>query len=209
MKKILITLVLTAATLVACNKSDDSGGGSSNNNSGDYAATPQPCNGTTSSPNCYYNNNQYPYNQQYPYQGQNFCWPSYGGNCSYGGWQFPTTYNPGNGNCGCNSGYMPVYGGWQGGFGYACAPYQNYAQYNRIMYFGQFGQYGRYGQFGFSWWSTGQNDRWLNNYQTAYNGGNSCASSTAQGCDVRLNNCPGGYRCQPVGGGSTIGLCAR
>lgn len=60
-----------------------------------------------------------------------------------------------------------------------------------------------------------QNGWGLNTNQAYYNPGagsfGSCGinNGVAQGCDVRLNNCPSGLFCQAAGGGSVMGLCVR
>jgi len=202
MKSILITgAILGALILLGCGKSSSSGGGgnqqpppnTTKTNSG-YASTPQPCNTQ--------NQNQLPVHtnvncQQYTnwYSG----WNPNQMQWYYGPWYWPYQYHISGSNCGCPSGYHPVYGNT---FGVACAPvaYLN----SKVIYY-------NYGWSGVSYWNYPQNSSWLNIPQVPYQGSSlsTCGQVIAQGCDVRLNTCPSGSTCQPVGGGSTIGLCVK
>lgn len=191
----VLSVILTTATLLALsacgNKGGDSGGGGTagaTTNTGTYAATPQPCNnqgqpGATQ--NCQYYQNQY-YNNA-----QNWQW-------YYGQWYWPQQIVQGSATCGCPAGYYPVQGTT---FGVACAPRTYFGAYATVyMSWGNWGGY----------WNYPQNGGWINTPQETYSGsGNACGQNTAQGCDVRLNNCPSGSSCQPVAGGSTLGLCTR
>ena len=192
---------------------------------GNYATTPQPCN-YMSQPgqqpaygqpgynqpgynqpyngypnglpppgynNGYNGNNGYNscsnYNVNYPYA-NNQQWNT--PNWNYGAWMWPQQWAPQTGACGCPSGYRPVMSQY---YGFSCAPDAYFNNYSVTWYnWGYFaGQY--------------QNMQWVNNPQVNFSN-NSC-NQIAQGCDVRLNNCSAGQFCQPVGGGSTIGLCTR
>jgi len=164
--------------LVACqeNKSfDTSGAPASPDGSANYwATTPQPCNfGQIPTQNCYNGTSMPP-----------STWPN-------GSWYWPTQYQPSWGQCGCPSGYSPVYTGGS----MACAPHSYFVQSSVVYY-----------NLGSPWGpaqNTQQNNIPLSYYQSQ------CQSQTAQGCDVRLRNCPGGSFCQAVSGGSSIGLCVR
>ncbi len=160
-----------------------------------FASTPQPCNYQNSQLGIPVPQNCSIYSQYYTQ------WPTTQTSWSYGAWYWPQQYQPSTTNCGCPSGYLPVYGLT---YGIACAPTQYFG--NQVVYY-------NVGYTGGQYWNQYQNTGWVNipqntynPYQTSYNG---CLATTAQGCDVRLNNCPTGSVCQPAGGGSTIGLCAR
>jgi hypothetical protein len=198
---LLIGAILGSLAVLGCGKSssgEGSAGGTNPNptpvGSG-YAATPQPCN--------IQNQNQLGYPQTANCQNYNNWYAGWNPNLiqwSYGTWYWPVQYQVSSNNCGCPAGYYPVYGQT---FGIACAP-ANYFSSN-IVYF-------NYGWTGYSYWNYPQNGGWTNIPQIPYQGPanqNTCAQNTAQGCDVRLNTCPAGSTCQPVGGGSTIGLCVR
>ncbi|MBX2994494.1 MAG: hypothetical protein KF681_06725 [Bdellovibrionaceae bacterium] len=189
MKHVLQALFVACAltALAACNQ----GGGGSSSNSG-YAATPQPCNGAalgTPAMNCSV------YNNYYSADPNSYNWYN-------GAWQFPQQYQIAAGSCGCPNGYFPVQSAY---YGMACAPnaYRT-GGFSGVVYY-NVGSWGPY-------WNYSQNNGWLNRPQATYQPAgsiNNCGQSTAQGCDVRNNNCPSGSRCQPVAGGSTIGLCVR
>lgn len=170
-------LCAVTLTLAACQKNEDSPPPN---------ATPPPCSAGFITPNCIPSNGYYPT-----------------GNWQNGAWYWPSgSIQPNQGNCGCNSGYGPVYGG---NMGFACAPLNYMAQYPVTYY----PSYPTGGATTFNWgfWnSPAQNTQWNNIPQNYYQ---QCASATAQGCDVRQNNCPNGGYCQPVSGGSTIGVCVR
>ena len=180
MKSLFALIALAGAlSVIACSNNSNS-----SNSGTTTASTPQPCNNQAQvgypSTGCL-NSSYYP-------AGTTYNWPN-------GAWYWPSNYQSSYGSCGCNSGYFPV----QGPFGTACAPSTYFTNYNtRIIYMSS-GSWPGY-------WNYGQNSGWINRPQATYNSSASCAGSTAQGCDVRLNNCTSG-RCQPVGGGSTIGLC--
>jgi hypothetical protein len=167
-------------SLAACQNKDSGGSAPAPAALANYATTPQPCNAQQILPGCIPQ-----YGQQIPQQ-----WPS-------GSWYWPQQWQPSQGYCGCPSGYAPVY---SQGAGMACAPYAYFTQQSVVYYN----------------WNVNngqpQNGQWLNAPQDQYNTNNTnsqCYNQTAQGCDVRLNNCPSGTMCQPVSGGSTIGLCVR
>lgn len=179
-----VLFALSALLFVACNQS---GGGSSSSNSNQYAATPQPCNSANmATSNCQTYTGYYPNNPgQY--------------NWSYGAWMWPTQYQVQVGSCGCPAGYFPVQSPY---YGTACAPNAYRSNFGGVIFY----SYGSWGNY----WNYSQNGGWMNRPQAHYQApGNSCSNSTAQGCDVRVNSCPSGSRCQPVAGGSTIGLCIR
>lgn len=135
----------------------------------------------------------------------------------HGAWMWPTQWQPQVGNCGCQAGYQPVH---HTSFGLACAP--------QAYFNGGAGQpgYGGGVQGGYSYYSYGVsvgiffnwmasfgpavNNQNLNIPQTNYGAG-TCGNNTvpAQGCDVRVQNSCGSSTliCQPVGGGSSIGVC--
>lgn len=145
-----------------------------------FAATPQPCNAQQVTANCF----------QYPGQVLPGQWPA-------GAWYWPQQWQPNHGNCGCPNGYAPV---MQGG-SMACAPFQYFVQ-PAVVYF--------------NWGYTNtpaQNPQWNNIPQNQYNANTTaaqCFQQTAQGCDVRTpSHCPSGTVCQPISGGSTLGLCVR
>jgi hypothetical protein len=205
-KRILVAgLTLATLSFAACNKGGDSGGGGATPGApaaaGTFATTPQPCNTQqVSGQAC----NGQAYNGQLPNSWQ------------YGAWQWPTQWQPSYGNCGCTAGMTAVY--YQS-FGMACAPnaylsnqnngYNNYGYSNN----GYNNNYGGGFNVQFNWgWNFGpsQNTQGNNipqtNYSNTYN--NSCGQqSVARGCDVRTANACGYGYCQPVGGGSTIGIC--
>lgn len=189
MRNLIALLVVGCAlALVACNNGGGGGGGDSKPT---HATTPQPCNNQQGVPGSNVNCQNYQnYYNQYP---GNYNW-------QYGSWYWPQQYQPGYGNCGCSGGYFPV----QGPFGVACAPTGYFMNYSYQVVYISWGSW-------FGYWSYPQNYGWTNFQQQPYQNTNysSCQQSTAQGCDVRLNNCPSGSRCQPTGGGSTIGLCVR
>ena len=209
----LITSIVASALLLVnagCqNNSASSAQPTPANPYGNYATTPQPCNYMQPNYNGAYNN--YPYNQPgyntYPYNntgynsncaGYNVNTPYYNQNWyqpnwNYGQWIWPTQWAPNYGSCGCPSGYRPVMSQY---YGMSCAPNAYFYNYSVVWYnWGYFaGQY--------------QNMQWLNSPQVAYSNTANCGQ-IAQGCDVRMNNCPSGLFCQAVGGGSTIGICTR
>lgn len=182
MKRLLFSAFILTLGLVAC-QNKDSGSSSpaptATPTTGTYATTPQPCNAQQITPNCYNTNNQVMPGQ----------WP-------YGSWYWPNQWQPSSGYCGCPSGYAPVY---SQSMGMACAPYDYFAS-SSVVYF----------NWGFNF-GPAQNGQWLNVPQNQYNPAvtGQCYNQTAQGCDVRTNNCPSGSVCQPITGGSTIGLCVR
>lgn len=192
--------------LTACNNGGGGGGGAQPAAdpaaAGGYASTPQPCNTQMNNPNCQANYGYYGYSAHVLPQ----AW-------SHGAWQWPTQWQPQVGNCGCQSGYQSVY---HQSFGLACAP--------QAYFGGQGGGYGygsgySYVSYGvsvgifFNWGASGGpavNNQNLNIPQTYY--GNSCSgnSAPAQGCDTRQRrSCGRNYVCQPVGAGSSIGVCVR
>ncbi len=213
--------MLVGATLfiAACNN----GGGGGNNGGGGaqptpaapgapaasgYATTPQPCNTQGNNPNCI--------NQSgYGYSGyQQHILPQ---SWTHGAWQWPTQWQPQSANCGCQSNYQAVY---HQSFGMACAPQ---AYFNNNNYGGGSGggvgySYAAYGisvGIFFNWgasYGPPVNNQNLNIPQTYYGGNNACSGNTvpAQGCNARNRySCSANYLCQPVGAGSTIGVCVR
>lgn len=113
------------------------------------------------------------------------------------GWYWPYQWQPQQGYCGCPYGYTPVYAGNS----VACAPTNQFFVQQPVTYLN---------------WGVNngpaQNTQWVNIPQNQYAGtqlASQCLQQTAQGCDVRLNNCPSGNVCRPTSGGSTIGLCVR
>lgn len=212
LNKLFVTLLMgSALTLVACNQNDGGGGGgqpapAANPAVGGYASTPQPCNTQQGgNPNC-----------QAGYYGGGYGQHVLPQAWQHGAWQWPTQWQPQIGNCGCQSGYKSVY---HQSFGLACAPQ---------AYFGGGGGsgYGYGGGGGYSYVSYGVsvgiffnwgasngpavNNQNLNIPQTYY--GNSCGgnSAPAQGCDTRqYRSCGRNLVCQPVGAGSSIGVCVR
>lgn len=188
------------AFAVACNSGGGGSSGSSSANNG-YASTPQPCNYQYGSPYGSAPSNCSTYTNYYSTSANSYSW-------QYGAWLWPTQYMASQGNCGCPSGYFPVQSSY---YGVACAPSAYQSAYGSGYYGGGLVYYS-VGNWG-AYWNYSQNGGWLNRpqavYQPAVSTNNSCGSSTAQGCDVRVNNCPTGSRCQAVAGGSTIGLCVR
>lgn len=207
MKNFLILgAILSSLSFSGCGSSSSSSGGGQpaphpNSAAGmpaDFAATPQPCNnqnqnGFPQSAQCQHYNNWYSGwnpNQIQWYYGA-WYWPQYGQVTGY--------------NCGCPNGFYPVSGQT---FGIACAP---------VQYFNSSTLYWNSGwnqnHYQYQYWNYPQNGGYINIPQNHYQGstqqGLCNQNSTAQGCDVRLNTCPSGSSCQPVGGGSTIGLCVR
>lgn len=183
MKK-AITLSIFAVVLfglAACQNSDSSGGGAPA-----PAAVPAPTTYATTPQPC--NAQQIlpgciP-NQPYPYGG----WPQ--------GWYWPYQWQPAQDYCGCPYGFTPVIAG----NAIACAPTNQFFVQQPVVYF----------NWGMN--SGPQNNQWVNIPQNQYAGTQlaaQCLNQTAQGCDVRLNNCPSGNVCRPTSGGSTIGLCVR
>lgn len=145
-----------------------------------FGTTPQPCNAQQIIPGCIPQ-----YGQTLPAH-----WPG-------GQWYFPQQWQPSQGYCGCPQGFGPVY---SQGLGMACAPL-NYFSQSAVVYL----------NWGFTNGPT-QNGQWTTIPQNQYNTNNTntqCYNQTAQGCDVRQNNCPSGTMCQPISGGSTVGLCVR
>lgn len=230
MKKISFALISVATIIsltVACNKKDSNNAITPNN----YATTPQACN-VIGNPN--QQQYQQPYQQQYPqygnynngyYGGMNY-W--YGGgynsgynsgynnvpyqntyycnnnlygnynntnvNWYYGQWYWPTQWQASQTNCGCPVGYISVYAAQ---YGVACAP-ATYGSSMSLVY------------YNVNWyWGAAQNTYQLNTPQVQYVGPSSSCQTSAQGCDTRYNNCPGGSYCQAAGGGSSIGICVQ
>lgn len=171
-------MIVAMSLLAACQSSNDSATTPVPVDNTQYATTPQPCNATQVSPNCY----QFPPGQQFP-----------------SNWWWPNQWQPTQGYCGCPFGFAPVL--INGSM--ACVPHQFFVQ-SQVVYF----------NWGFSFGPT-QNNQWNNIPQNQYSNTSAqsttaqCFNQTAQGCDVRINNCPSGSLCQPVSGGSTIGLCTR
>lgn len=106
----------------------------------------------------------------------------------YGGW------NNGLANlCGCQTGYMPTY---NSSFGLGCVSASNY--WGGYIYFG---------------WGMDSN-QWINipsvsNMQGSPVG-RSCYNGVVQSCFVNgPNTCPSGTSCNPVSGGSSLGLCGN
>jgi hypothetical protein len=178
---IAMLVVFVTGAMIACGGSGGGGGTAT-------TPQPQPCNNQGlpgSMPNCQYYQNYY--NGQMPTS-----W-------AYGAWYWPTQYIPTNSTCGCNPGYYPV----SGPFGLACAPSAYFNNFSVVYY--------NWGYWGGAYWNYAQNSGYVNMPQATYTSPttNACSQSTAQGCDVRMNNCSSGSRCQPIAGGSTIGLCIR
>ncbi len=112
------------------------------------------------------------------------------------GWYWPYQWQPQQDYCGCPYGFTPVFNGQS----VACAPTNQFFVQQPVVYF--------------NWGMNGpaQNTQWVNIPQNQYAGtqiASQCLNQTAQGCDVRMNNCPSGQLCRPTSGGSTIGLCVR
>ncbi|MCS6837667.1 MAG: hypothetical protein NZ480_02375 [Bdellovibrionaceae bacterium] len=209
---LLITLILVGA----CQKSNDhhqptppqtAATPQSQVDSSQYASTPQPCNlnpysgypSETSNAHCY----------QYSYYG-NFNpnqvhW-------HYGPWYWPRVYMPHVANCGCPAGFFVVYGP----YGVACAPMAYWNRYGSTIIVANFSWVGGYG-YGYGYWGTPgislqpQNYGSINIPQIYYDNGHyqRCLNQAAHGCDVRMNQCPGGSICVAIAGGSTIGLCIK
>lgn len=202
-KNIACMMVLAAAVVlnVACQKNDDNNNTASTPppyynqygynqypyGNGTWATTPQPCNYTGYGYQGSYNCNQY---QGY-YQNWGAQYPQM--NWYYGSWYWPTQIQPQTGYCGCPTGYRPTFSQY---YGISCAP--NAYFNNWTVTWININAY----------WGAPQNSWGLSTPQTYYNGSNPGCGQVAQGCDVRMNNCSGGYTCRPVAGGSTIGLCA-
>lgn len=195
MKKFLANLTIIVS-LFSCG---DSGSGGAPAPTGPnqiptgYAATPQPCN--TQNSNGYYPPNSYCNNYMNTYY-NNWQTPQWG---AAGAWYWPQTIPTSNCNGTCPAGYYPVYGVT---FGVACAP-MAYISFGVVFH--QWGQQTPYGTPQNVRVGTGTQDYYSNFNQTS----TYCSQSPAQGCDVRLNNCPSGSFCQAIGGGSTIGLCTK
>lgn len=218
---ILASLFGATLSIVACGGGSNGGGGSApaDPNASAFATTPQPCNASaqTASTNPYCL-------QQNPQQGYGYGYGSYGygyqyqqavlpGSWPYGAWQFPTQWQPQQGSCGCPSGYQTVY---HQSYGIACAPqayFGNNNSYGGASGGAGFGFGGVFFGVSFNWGSSygpAVNNQNLNIPQTYYQQGGSCAGSAApvQGCDTRtVNTCGSGRICQPVGAGSSIGVC--
>lgn len=184
MKQVMTVAVFAVVFgLAACQKSDSSSG------------TAAPAAATNVAPTTYATTPQpcnaqqilpncLPQNQMIPYGG----WPT--------GWYWPYQWQPAQDYCGCPYGFTPVVAGNS----VACAPTNTFFVQQPVVYF----NWGYYGP--------AQNNQWVNIPQNQYAGTaltSQCLSQTAQGCDVRLNNCPSGNVCRPTSGGSTIGLCVR
>lgn len=186
-----------AVIVVACGKGDQNNSTAAPSTS-TMAVTPQPCN--VNSTNGYFPYSYGNYTGNYGTQTSSYYCQNnqyQGGvpmNWSYGSWYWPSVWQPTASNCGCPIGYFPVFAP---SYGVACAPY-TYGNAWGVVYYNYNYSYGY-----------AQNSYTLNTPQVQYTSPaiNNCVSSTAMGCDTRLNNCSAGTVCQPVGGGSTIGLC--
>jgi hypothetical protein len=203
----LMALGLVAG-LIACNKNDPNAVATTPN----FATIAQPCNVATtpqvqqptySNSNFYYwwyfgskfsTNLPQPQTQTQPLG--NCTYNGTAGNWSYGQWYWPQQWTPNTANCGCPIGYMSVYAQQ---YGVACAP-ATYGNRYSVVYW----NYNWYG-------GPAQNSYQLNMPQAQYTSAfaNNCSTTTAQGCDTRMNNCPSGSVCQAAGGGSTIGICVH
>lgn len=167
-------------SLAACQKSDSSP------SSDTYAATPQPCNAQSVTPECLI---QTAPTGVYPQ-----------------GWVWPYNWQPSQGYCGCPQGYSPVFIPNGGSAGMACAPNNNFYYMQTVQYFNWGVNFGPAQNGGY----TSIPQQGYNNVQAPNAALAQCISQTAQGCDVRIpSHCASGSICQPISGGSTIGLCTR
>ena len=201
-----IATICGALAVFSCNN---------NSNGGSQQPTPTPTPNTPSVPSGYASTPQPCNNQNLP--AGTLCQQSApaGWNpavqWTHGAWIWPSQYNITVGSCGCPSGYFPVH---THTFGMACAPVQyqhNFVSHlqSRLHFQWQVQMGHHHGSNGY--WNYPQNGYDLNQPITYYHNPDlyRCHQATAQGCDVRLNNCPTGGFCQPVAGGSTLGLCRR